>query len=301
MPTTSNFGWTTPADTDLVKDGAAAIRTLGNGIDTSFLDLKGGTTGQVLSKATNTDLDYTWITPNVGDLTEVQAGTGISVASGTGPIPVVTNTVATTFDAKGDLVAGTGADTFAKLTVGANDTVLTADSTTATGLKWATPASGGMTLLASGSFSGSSVTVSSISGAYNNLYVVVRNYKPATNDIYARIRLNGDTGTNYFLAADHGTYRNSQAFDATFLYMGGQNSSSASEALCIMTFWDYANTTTWKMQTGQAIMTDAANTANMEVFPMFGAWKNTGAINSINFAPTSGNFTSGDYYIYGVK
>ena len=60
MPTTTNFGWTTPADTDLVKDGALAIRTLGNGIDTSFLDLKGGTTGQVLSKASNTDLDFTW-------------------------------------------------------------------------------------------------------------------------------------------------------------------------------------------------------------------------------------------------
>lgn len=62
MPTTSNFGWTTPADTDLVKDGAAAIRTLGNGIDTSFLDLKGGTTGQVLAKASNTDLDFTFTT-----------------------------------------------------------------------------------------------------------------------------------------------------------------------------------------------------------------------------------------------
>jgi hypothetical protein len=61
MPTTSNFGWTTPADTDLVKDGASAIRTLGNGIDASFLDLKGGTTGQVLSKNSNTDLDFTWI------------------------------------------------------------------------------------------------------------------------------------------------------------------------------------------------------------------------------------------------
>jgi hypothetical protein len=66
MPTTTNFGWTTPADTDLVKDGASAIRTLGNGIDTSFLDLKGGTTGQVLAKASNTDLDYTWTTPAAG-------------------------------------------------------------------------------------------------------------------------------------------------------------------------------------------------------------------------------------------
>lgn len=62
MPTTTNFGWTTPADTDLVKDGAAAIRTLGSGVDTSFVDLKGGTTGQYLTKATNTDLDFTWKT-----------------------------------------------------------------------------------------------------------------------------------------------------------------------------------------------------------------------------------------------
>ena len=66
MPTTTNFGWTTPADTDLVKDGAAAIRTLGNGVDTSFLDLKGGTTGQLLSKTSNTDLDFTWTTPAAG-------------------------------------------------------------------------------------------------------------------------------------------------------------------------------------------------------------------------------------------
>lgn len=60
MPSTTNFSWTTPSDTDLVKDGALAIRTLGNGIDTSLVDLKGGTTGQVLTKATNTDLDYSW-------------------------------------------------------------------------------------------------------------------------------------------------------------------------------------------------------------------------------------------------
>lgn len=60
MPTTTNFGWTTPADTDLVSQGAAAMRTLGNGIDTSLVDLKGGSTGQALVKASSTDLDYTW-------------------------------------------------------------------------------------------------------------------------------------------------------------------------------------------------------------------------------------------------
>lgn len=58
--TTTNFGWTVPSDTDLVKDGAAAIRTALGGVDTSFVDLKGGTTGQILTKASGTDLDFTW-------------------------------------------------------------------------------------------------------------------------------------------------------------------------------------------------------------------------------------------------
>jgi hypothetical protein len=137
MANTTNFNWETPDDTDLVKDGAAAIRTLGNSIDTSMMDLKGGTTGQVLSKTSNTDMDFTWIANDQGDITEVQAGSGISVSSGTGPIPIVTNTVATAFDAKGDLIGGTGADTFSRLAVGTNGQILTADSTTSTGLKWA--------------------------------------------------------------------------------------------------------------------------------------------------------------------
>jgi hypothetical protein len=77
-----------------------------------------------------------WVAYGSGDITEVQAGTGISVASGTGPVPVVTNTVATAYDAKGDLIVGTGADTFAKLTVGTNGHTLVADSSTSTGLKW---------------------------------------------------------------------------------------------------------------------------------------------------------------------
>jgi hypothetical protein len=61
MATTTYFGWETPDDTDLVKDGAAAIRTLGSEIDASMQKLEGGTTGQVLSKASGTDMDFTWI------------------------------------------------------------------------------------------------------------------------------------------------------------------------------------------------------------------------------------------------
>jgi hypothetical protein len=133
--TTSNFGWPIPQSTDLVKDGATAMASLGSGIDTSLVDLKGGTTGQILSKASNTDLDYAWVTPNPGDITGVTAGTGLTGGGTSGDV-TLTNTVATAFDAKGDLVIGTGADTFAKLTVGANNTIPIADSAETTGIKW---------------------------------------------------------------------------------------------------------------------------------------------------------------------
>ena len=78
MATSPLFGWEEPDDVDLVKDGAAAIRTLGNAIDTSMGDLLGGTTGQILSKASNTNMDFTWITNDVGDITAVTAGTGLT-------------------------------------------------------------------------------------------------------------------------------------------------------------------------------------------------------------------------------
>jgi hypothetical protein len=66
MATTPNFNWSTPDNTGLVKNGALDIRTLGNAIDASMVDLKGGTTGQVLAKATNTDMDFTWTTASSG-------------------------------------------------------------------------------------------------------------------------------------------------------------------------------------------------------------------------------------------
>ena len=95
MANTTYFGWETPDDTDLVKDGAAAIRTLGQAIDTSMQDLEGGTTGQILAKNSNTDMDFVWITNDVGDITAVTAGTGISGGGTSGAVTVSIDTAVT--------------------------------------------------------------------------------------------------------------------------------------------------------------------------------------------------------------
>ena len=119
MATSPNFNWPEPDNTDLVKNGALAIRTAVNAIDTSLVDLKGGTTGQVLAKASGTDMDFSWVAQD--DTNAIQ------------------NAIV---DAKGDIIVATAADTPARLAVGTNGQVLKANSATATGLEWSADSAG---------------------------------------------------------------------------------------------------------------------------------------------------------------
>lgn len=166
--TTPNFGWSVPTSTDLVKDGATAIETLGDAIDASLVDLKGGTTGQVLAKASGTDMDFSWVAQD--DSNAIQ------------------NALLTT---TGDTIYASGASTPARLGIGSTGQVLTVAGGVPT---WAAAATGGgMTLLASGTLSGTSVSLTSISQSYENLIIYLRDYRNSGGTNSTQLQLNGNT------------------------------------------------------------------------------------------------------------
>ena len=254
MATSPNFNWPEPDNTDLVKNGALAIRTLGNAIDTTM--------GTMVAK--------------------------------------------TIIDAKGDLIAGSAADTALRLPVGTNNQILVADSSTSTGLKWATAASGGsLTLLQTLTLSGASVTSSTFTAtSYVNYLVILSDIVLLNPNSDMNMRLNADTGSNYcrsnVLCADT-SLSGGRSTNGTSFQLGTLGAlSGAGQRGYGMIQINRINDTSEVFISSQLYATLSAG-ADVRYNQAGGIYNNSAAITSMTFLAPTNDFSAGTAYIYGVN
>ena len=265
--TTPNYGWTVPTSTDLVKDGATAIETLGDAVDAT-----------------------------------VFANASAAIAK-------------TIVDAKGDIIAATASDTVSRLAVGANDTVLTADSTTATGLKWASAGGSatGYTLLNTGGTALSGASTITVSGiTKNELMIYVDNASTASGSTTLRFRFNSDSTSKYTTGGMFNKLRATFSGTGATATINGFNDGLNARTEIVFgeiassgpsTAGGYLNVkgaATTSVKAFLAACGTGADTTGTDAgnYATGGFYTGTSAITTVSLISSSGNFDSGTIYVF---
>ena len=299
---TTNYGFVLPTSTDLVTDLPADFDVALQGVDTRLKALNPSTTLG--------DIEYASATANTNP--RLAIGTTGQVLTVAGGVPAWGNVdPLLILDAKGDLITATAADTPARLAVGTNNSVLTADSTTATGLKWATPTSAvaSYSLLNTGgtTLTGTTTTVSGISGM-SSLLVVVRGARTdvtAGNEIVLRINNNSSNySTGGFQIVPPSTYAttilsNTTGNEINLGKTGGTNDATSLVSATVNILGCNSTGIKTFMFSGGANRGNASNNSQ-RAYSGGGTWTDTATVSSISIYNTSnGNFDAGTIFIYG--
>ena len=254
-----------------------------------------------VTSAIQTQLDAKAASSTAVTLTGTQTLTNKTLTS---PViaSVINNTLTST---TGDIIYASAANTPARLGIGSSAQVLTVASGVPS---WATPAGGGgMTLLDTLTLSGASVTSGTLSTAYKNLQIIIKNQKDNSADSIF-IRLNGDSGTKYWYQGFYQQYRTVETFTNTTSGHAGTtrqlvayagNGTSANGEQGVINIYRYADTGNAVLIQSDCFYLETA-TAN-ERTQVTGYYQNTAAITSVTLMINSGTFSSGTAYIYGVS
>jgi hypothetical protein len=294
MATTTNYGWTTPDDTDLVKDGAAAIRTLGSSIDT--------TTKNLNPETTTGDIAYRSATANVNTRLGLgTAGQVLRVNSGATAPEWATTADQTPLTTKGDLFGFDTAD--ARIPIGTNGHVLTADSAQSLGLKWAAPAGGGMTLISTTTLSGASTTISVAANSYKYLMAFCRSVELGSNcDVGVQINaITTSTYVNRIVGTKDTTAFNlSDEKDAIYFNVVGVDGMGDTDGNNgTITFYDANSTSTGKVIS--AVFGGKTAGGGDFVTSSFARVQATGVISEIKFIQSGTQYDGGTVLLYGVS
>jgi hypothetical protein len=285
-----------PTATDLVTDLPADFEVFGQAVDTRLKALQPGTTLG--------DIAYSSATANTS--TRLPIGTTGQVLAVSGGVPAWTTTAdVTPLTTKGDLFTFTTVD--ARIGVGANGTVLTADSAEATGLKWAAPGAGAnWSLLNAGGTAltgAATVTVSGISGK-DKIMILIAGASSANATSEIGIRLNGDTGANYEVygaqfpadAAGGALLLGTRSAVASMINVASMSGNAASTVAGYVLLTG-CNSAGVKMYNAAGGATQDGSSSQVG-YAVGGLYNSATAISSITVRSTTGSLDAGTVYVY---